>query len=592
MDDRPIPLKTSMPTSVGVWPLSHSGRERLVLVVLSVLIAISWIPRMEGPLDLRWDGGTYYVLGTALAEGKGYRLLNEPGEIEAVQYPPMLAAIVAAHQLVLGTSDPITVGKFLRFSFFLIYTAYIFAAYYLLRKFLPFTWALIGTLVCFLNVFTNFLSDLLYAEIPFGLACLLFVFFATNNRHRYYSALAGIFATIAFLLRSSGIALFAAWVGESFFRREFKKGAARLLVSLLPIIGWHAYIASVEGRNSYAHPAYIYQRADYMFYNTSYARNVSLKEPFTPELGKATKRDWVRRFFDNLILMPISLGEAVSAKKEYWSHWAERTPLIKRLPNVVITYFGPILLGSLVLAGMVIQIARGQLLIPFYILAYMGAVCLTPWPAQWTRYWAPMLPFLTLALLTCLIALRQRMGTFLSEPYRHLNTLLPGGVLALPLTIEILTLINLYTERHPEALYRAANGQTVHYRMFYYDQGHRELDEALDWLGARANPSDILASSMPHWAYLRTGRKTVMPPFERDPTKTQELLDSVPVRYIVVDKTGTDFTRGYTLPLLRNAPQHWSLIYSSTDGELQIYERINREVGGLGIVDPPRRSEG
>ena len=130
----------------------------------------------------------------ALAKVERYRLLNEPGEIEAIQYPPLLAAIVAAHQLVLRTNDPITVGKFLRFTFFVIYSGYLFAAYYLLRKYLPFPYAIIGILVCFLNVFTNFLSDLLFAEIPFGLASLFFVFFATNNRHRSYPALASLFA--------------------------------------------------------------------------------------------------------------------------------------------------------------------------------------------------------------------------------------------------------------------------------------------------------------------------------------------------------------------------------------------------------------
>ena len=57
-------------------------------VLLLIWLAVS-IPRLNGPIDLRWDASTYYVLGTALAEGKGYRLLNEPGEIEAVQYPPL-----------------------------------------------------------------------------------------------------------------------------------------------------------------------------------------------------------------------------------------------------------------------------------------------------------------------------------------------------------------------------------------------------------------------------------------------------------------------------------------------------------------------
>src|SRR5262245_61065689 len=42
-----------------------------------------WVPRLHGPIDLRWDASTYYVLGTSLSQGKGYRMLNEPGEIEA-----------------------------------------------------------------------------------------------------------------------------------------------------------------------------------------------------------------------------------------------------------------------------------------------------------------------------------------------------------------------------------------------------------------------------------------------------------------------------------------------------------------------------
>jgi len=67
---------------------------------LAILVALSaslWLPRLRGPLDLRYDAGVYYVLGTSLAEGRGYRLLSEPGAIQAVQYPPLLPALVAVH---------------------------------------------------------------------------------------------------------------------------------------------------------------------------------------------------------------------------------------------------------------------------------------------------------------------------------------------------------------------------------------------------------------------------------------------------------------------------------------------------------------
>jgi len=80
-------LGREQPASTPRW---HLG-------LLVALVLALWIPRLGGPIDLRYDAGVYYVLGTSLAEGRGYRLTNEPGDIQAVQYPPLLPAFVAAH---------------------------------------------------------------------------------------------------------------------------------------------------------------------------------------------------------------------------------------------------------------------------------------------------------------------------------------------------------------------------------------------------------------------------------------------------------------------------------------------------------------
>jgi len=89
-------------------------QDAACLAVLIVVTVLSWIPRFRGPIDFRWDAGVYYVLGTSIASGQGYRLLNEPGQIEAIQYPPGLPALVAAHQIALHSSDPRVVGRWLR----------------------------------------------------------------------------------------------------------------------------------------------------------------------------------------------------------------------------------------------------------------------------------------------------------------------------------------------------------------------------------------------------------------------------------------------------------------------------------------------
>src|SRR3989454_11771005 len=117
-----------------IRPTSRFRTDTVLSLVLLVLVMVIWLPRFSGPIDLRWDAGVYYVLGTSLAEGKGYKLLNEPGNIDATQYPPLLPGIVAAHQWILGTSDPTIVGHWMRLSSFLIFTIYIFIIYLMTRR--------------------------------------------------------------------------------------------------------------------------------------------------------------------------------------------------------------------------------------------------------------------------------------------------------------------------------------------------------------------------------------------------------------------------------------------------------------------------
>src|SRR5215813_5983005 len=84
--------------------------------VIALCIAL-WAPRLKGPIDLRWDAGLYYLLGTSLATGQGYRILSEPGAPEAIQYPPLLPGIVALYERALGSSDSAVVGPWLRRSY-------------------------------------------------------------------------------------------------------------------------------------------------------------------------------------------------------------------------------------------------------------------------------------------------------------------------------------------------------------------------------------------------------------------------------------------------------------------------------------------
>ena len=255
--------------------------QRAYLAILIALSVALWLPRLRGPLDLRYDAGVYYVLGTSLAEGRGYRLLSEPGAIQEVQYPPLLPLLVAVHQRLAGTSDPAIAGHWLRITYAVVFLAYILAVYLLASRFLPPGFAFVTGLITLLQVHTTWMSDLLFTEIPFALTTVLFLL-AASSRGRIRTGLPGVLAAAGYLLRSIGIAALAAWVAESFLRRNPRQLIARGVVSLIPLLGWQLYIGRVQASPEYAHPAYAYQRAPYQYYNVSYLENLRYVDPFAP----------------------------------------------------------------------------------------------------------------------------------------------------------------------------------------------------------------------------------------------------------------------------------------------------------------------
>ena len=89
----------------------------------------------------------------------------------------------------------------------------------------------------------------------------------------------------------------------------------------------------------------------------------------------------------------------------------------------------------------------------------------------------------------------------------------------------------------------------------------------------RARGDEIVATYAPQWAYVRTGLKAVMPPFEVNPQRAQELLDSVPVRYLIFED---GFTKKYVALVLQHYPNIWKEVYSDQDGAFKIYQRTDQ----------------
>ena len=540
--------------------------EAVVIVIWLLL----WAPRLSGPIDLRWDGGVYYMLGTSLATGRGYRILSEPGSPEALQYPPLLPAVVALHQRFLGTSDPKVVAPWLRISYATLFLAYALAALALAKKYLPPRFAVLAATLCLLQILTVFLSDLLFAELPFALVSVvfaLFIFDRPSTSHPWLREVASFaLAAAGFLLRTIGVVFLATWVLEALTRHRWRLAIGRGMLALVPVVAWQVHVASVRGSYEYAHPAYEYQRASYQYYNVSYVENILLSDPFRPELGRLDARGLMRRLTTNLPSLAAAIGEAVSTRAGYWhaflkdaQHHLGSTSLIPRFVRFIPIFA----MTVIVLMGLLILVRRRVWLMAFIVLGSIGLVWVTPWPGQFTRYLMPLSPFLAVCGV---LPLASTVNTSLRMRQRWMITfarVFLASALVLALTAEGYALLQAFRKRNEnEAIVIPQTGDKG-YRLFYHDDSWQAWEEAADWISTHARSDAIVATTAPHFFYLRTGRLAVLPPMEPDPVRARHLLEGVPVSYVLVDDLQfLDLSRRYARPAVKKDPMSWQLVHS------------------------------
>jgi hypothetical protein len=98
---------------------------------------------------------------------------------------------------------------------------------------------------------------------------------------------------------------------------------------------------------------------------------------------------------------------------------------------------------------------------------------------------------------------------------------------------------------------------------------------ALEYIRRRAEPSKVIATSVPHLAYLRTGHRAVLPPLEPDPETAARYLDAVPVSFLVLDELGLPgISERYAAPVVARHPASWRLVYTAPDNKARVYERV------------------
>ena len=355
-------------------------RRGLMCLLVGVAALASWWPRGGGPIDLRWDGGAYYILGTSLARGDGYRLRSEPGDLPSSLHPPLVPAIVALHQFALQTADPVVVGRALRVTLALCSAAYAIAVFLLLSASLPL--ALCRRPSRSSASSSRSTSTSRTPSTPKGCSASSRCSSSSCARWRRDAlgfVLCGVCAVLAYEARTAGIALLAAWVVDHALRKEDRRALVALVVSAVVVTSWNGWIKAVESSPEYRQPG------------------VRL-----PDGGLALLQRQLRAQSADVLRSLVSRARAADAERLRPPGDGEPQRSCRRTSARRSAAGGrrdelAIPLGALVLGGLLL-LARREYALVVYVALSFAAICATPFQTQFVRYLLPLYPFLALAM--------------------------------------------------------------------------------------------------------------------------------------------------------------------------------------------------
>jgi hypothetical protein len=228
-----------------------------------------------------------------------------------------------------------------------------------------------------------------------------------------------------------------------------------------------------------------------------------------------------------------------------------------------------------ILTGAIVLLRRRECFIGCYVLFTLLLACFAPWQ-QISRYAVPIAPLLLVALLQCLMTARN----YLRRSGRWLF-LFRGATYAAVVfvfTVQAGTYYLVQSRLSGPESWRNSQGALITFPQWLFTDQDIELADATNWIKAHARATDIVAAAMPQWVYLKTGLKSVMPPFVQNPGTAKRLLDSVPVRYLIIENKSRmgNSARDHMLPMLAAFPEEWRMLYLSEERSVRVFERVSR----------------
>jgi len=482
-----------------------------VLWILVGLACIFGFLSFNPVLGTGGDNTCYILLSKALAMGKGYVRIYEPGNPPETHFPMGYPLLLAPITKIFGIN--IIAYKILNT------ILYIVSVFLLAKLFIREKSQLYVSLLVILNPFVLELASSVLSEIPFMFVnILLFYLLLKKHDNRIIRYVLPIILFYAFLVRSAGIAFIVAVIFYLLLKKNYKYAIYTTIVIIVLSLPLFLRKGPVGG----------------------YLRETFLINPYNPDAGFINFLGLIKRVGFNL--------------KEYF------LKLIPGciVPQIVISHLSVI--GFLISIFVVIGFIRSIFFRNFYAiftLFYLGMLMIRPPVWNSMRFIFPVIPFILHFFYEGNVYIVNKLS---SKKHSKGNShrKFPVATYILPVITGIFTFfsaiqhINKATPIRNE--YFGGNefaGYSMDWIRFY---------QAADWAKSNTPRNAVFICRKPPMFYLRSGRLATNYPLSYD--KSKVLAKVFTGDYVLVDHfywTGTTYK--YLIPAIQSAKERFRVVY-------------------------------
>ena len=446
--------------------LAPASRDRVLAASLFLIFVVTGYSQMvPGVCGVYHDDGAYVSTAKALAEGRGYRLINLPNAPNQTKYPILFPAFLS----VIWKIQPDFPSNVIIMQFFTLINGALAAGlcYLYMVRFvnLPRMIAFLLLLLCVTSRTLLFHATIVLSEMTFFLLTILMLWFFENRIKTTASSPAGDFFTgvliaLPFLCRVNGAAFIPIALILWYRRRlPLRWCSAGALAMALPWLVWVALASRTGG------DATITYYTDYIGWWIEYGLS-----------------DLAHVATSNFFLVPISFF-SMTLEGFFVVAWNDFPPFLLFVLSILFWF-------ALIVGG------RRDDSLKYFLLGYLILVCLWPWPPA--RFLVPLLPLLAGYLLRTILLRTQ------SIPRSPKFYLVSCPVMIMLVVLNTWILYSQMGLNRSTGYPQSYNPEPKELSVYW-----ASYEQLFDWLTRHSRPDEIIACGLDTMFYLYTGRQAV-----------------------------------------------------------------------------------